>query len=170
PAERREIGHGVAAAGSRAGRGKRARGHRLCGRDLSPGRRQRTQPSPAAPGCAAVIFPLGSASEARLSHVAAIPLDGYPAAPASISVTTAIFFIASLLVVEPRESSRRARLRFPGRVRVGQLLIVRAPYERSGQVLRIVHDGGENQPGIAVWLERPAEVLGQHRAAPVGYT
>src|SRR4029079_10438828 len=51
--------------------------------------------------------------------------------------------------------------------RVGQLLVVRAADEWSGQVLRIFDDVRDDQPRIAVGFGGSGEVFSQHRVRAV---
>src|SRR6266705_6634313 len=67
-----------------------------------------------------------------------------------------------------RALRRPARGRLPCRA-VGKLLEVRAPEETPVQVLRILNDGCQDQPGIAVRLNRAVEVFRQDRVLAVGY-
>src|SRR5712691_5750077 len=63
---------------------------------------------------------------------------------------------------------RPARGRLPCRA-VGKLFEVRAPEETPVQVLRILNDGGQDQPGIAGRLNRAVEVFRQDRVLAVGH-
>src|SRR5881296_2737421 len=63
---------------------------------------------------------------------------------------------------------RPARGRLPCRA-VGKLLEVRAPEETPVQVLRILNDRSQDQPGVAVRLNRAVEVFRQDRVLTVGH-